>query len=81
MRAQGETMATSSICLKSVLAKLKCESLVARYKSSLNSDLFHLSTVSDSLKSLFVLISMVQSKGMLVNRESTSKKPIKKPGY
>ena len=58
-----------------VPSKIKCQSLVARDKISLNSDLP--STVSDSLKSSFVQILVVSSKGMLVNKESTSKLPKK----
>ena len=61
-----------------VPSKIKCESLVARDKISLNSDLLKPSTVSDSLKSSFVQILVVSSKDMLVNKESTSKLPKKK---
>ena len=57
---------------------MKCESKVARDKSSLNSVLLKPSMDSDSLKSLLVQISMVSSKVMFVNRESTSKLPIKR---
>ena len=58
-------MATPSISSKNVPSKIKCESLVARYKGSLNSDLPQSSMISDYLKSSFVQISMVPSKCML----------------
>ena len=69
---KGELLATPS----SVLSKIKCKSLVATDKSSLNPDLLKLSTASDSLKVHFAQIVMVSFKSMLVNRESTSKLPI-----
>ena len=60
------------------VGNVQANSLVARDKSSLNSVLLKPWTVSDSLKNSLVQISMASSEGMLVNREYTSKLPIKR---
>ena len=70
--------ATPSVCLQSFPLKMKCESRVARDKSSLNSDLVKLFTVSHPLKSSFVQISVISFKVMLVNSKSTPTLALKK---
>ena len=62
-------MTTPCICLESILSKTKCESLVARNKSRLNSGLLKLFTVLKSLKSSFVKILLVSCMSVLVSKQ------------
>ena len=68
---------TPSACFYSFPLKIKQDSFVASDKSSLNSIFDKPSTFSVFSKSVLEKISIVSSSGMLVERESTSRLPIK----
>ena len=73
----GDPIATPWIWLYNILLNIKCDSLVAKDRRSLNSLSFKPWTMSLFLNRLLVQISMVSWRGILIKCESISKLPMK----
>ena len=72
MGPKGEPIATPSICLQSLLSKMKDDSIVANLSDSYKSFLLNLplqKLLEDKSLTQFLIVSV---KGMFVNNDSTS---------